>query len=160
MQFSDEVMWSSSDFVVAAIGSYGALGAYKLLARLSSDSVFRAGYGFAIGGALMLLWVNLAVGLTDSAADGFYLMVVAMAAVGLITLRERPALLAIAMVATALAQALVGMVALAMGIVPAHNSPFQILGLAILFSAPFAISASFFRKAAQQMGTRDADINT
>lgn len=53
-----------------------------------------------------------------------------------------------AMLAMALAQALVGAVALIAGMVPAYNSALEILGLTGLFVALFVGSAWLFRKSA------------
>lgn len=148
MQFTREVDWAASDFVVAAVLLLGALGAYEVAARKASHAAYRAGVGVAIAAALLLTWVNGAVGITDGGADGLYLGVIAVGIIGAIIAWFRSEGMAYAMLATALAQAAVGTGALIAGMVPAHNSAFEILGLTGFFVALFAGSAGLFRRAA------------
>ncbi len=54
------------------------------------------------------------------------------------------------MFAAALAQASIGAIALAAGIVPAYNSAFEILGITAFYAAPFIGSALLFRQAAHR----------
>jgi len=54
-----------------------------------------------------------------------------------------------AMLATTLAHASVGLIALIAGIVPPHNSAFEILGLTAFFVVLFGGSALLFREAAR-----------
>ena len=149
MQFTDEIDWSVGDFIVAGILLFGSLGAYEAVTRLSNDKAIRAGFGLAIAGSLLLLWANGAVGLTDSDADAFYLVVVIFAVLGSFFVRFRPQGMARTMFLTAIAQALVGIVALIAGMVPPFNSPFEILGIACFFGALFVGSALLFKRAAQ-----------
>lgn len=150
MQFTNEVNWTLSDFVFAAILLFGALGAYEVAAGKSDDTAYRAGAGVAISALLLLSWSNAAVGITDSGAD-FYIFfgVPAVAIGGAIIARFRSRGMAIAMVATALAQSLIAVIALAAGIVPAFNSAFEILGITGFFVALFLGAALLFRRAAR-----------
>jgi hypothetical protein len=150
MQFTDEVNWSLSDFVFAAIFLFGFLGAYELVARMTGDTVYRAGAGVAIAALFLLTWSNAAVGITDSEAD-FYIFfgVPAVAIGGAIIARFRPRGMAIAMVTAALAQSLIAAIALAVGIIPAFNSAFEIVGITGFFVALFLGSALLFRRAAR-----------
>ncbi|MGI9175355.1 MAG: hypothetical protein ACR2GR_08575, partial [Rhodothermales bacterium] len=68
--------------------------------------------------------------------------------IGAIIARFQPRGMARAMFAMALAQALVAVIALIAGIVPAYNSAFEILGITGFFVALFVGSAWLFRKAA------------
>jgi hypothetical protein len=52
-----------------------------------------------------------------------------------------------AMFAAALAQALIGVIALLAGMVPAYNSAFEILGITGFFAALFVGAGLLFRKA-------------
>lgn len=148
MPFTDAVSWTVSDFAFASVLLFGSLGAYDFAARRVAITAYRAGAGLAIAGVFLLAWINGAVGLTDSAADGLYLGVVAVGLIGALVARLRPKGMAYAMGATALAQALVGPIALVAGIVPAYNSTFEILGLTGFFVALFAGSAWLFWEAA------------
>ena len=150
MQFTDEVNWTVGDFVFAAVLLFGSLGAYELLARKTGDTAYRAGVGVAIAAAFVLVWVNGAVGITDSDADLMLLLwVPTVGIIGAIIARFQPRGMARAMFATALAQALIAVTALIAGIVPAYNSAFEILALNGFFVALFVGSACLFRNAAR-----------
>jgi hypothetical protein len=145
MRFTDEVDWTAGDFVFAGALLFGALGAYELAVRKTGNAAYRAGVGIALATAVLLLWANAAVGITDSAADAAYIAVPAIAVIGAILARFQPRGMALAMFATALAQALVGVIALIAGMVPEYNSPFEVLGISALFAALFIGSALLFR---------------
>ena len=150
MQFTDEANWTVGDFVFAAVLLFGSLGAYELAARMTGNTAYRAGVGVAIAAAFLLVWVNGAVGITDSDADlMFFLGVPTVGIIGAIIVRFQPRGMARAMFATALAQALVAGIALIAGIVPAYNSAFEILGITGFFVALFVGSALLFREAAR-----------
>ncbi|HEY0064133.1 MAG TPA: hypothetical protein VGC21_18600 [Telluria sp.] len=63
MQFTDEVVWTLSDFLVAAVllVSTGLL--YVALFRLVRDRLYRSILGALLGLAFFLMWAELAVGL-------------------------------------------------------------------------------------------------
>jgi hypothetical protein len=157
MQFTDEVNWTVGDFVFAAVLLFGSLGAYELLARKTGDTAYRAGVGVAIAAAFLLVWVNGAVGITDSDADLMLLLwVPTVGIIGAIIARFQPRGMARAMFATALAQALVAVTALIAGIVPAYNSAFEILALNGFFVALFVGSALLFQHAAREQSPAGA----
>ena len=74
MQFTLDVQWNKYDFAVFAAMLAGACGAYELLARGHPSHFYRAGFGLALLGAFLLVWVNLAVGLIGSEQDPANLM--------------------------------------------------------------------------------------
>lgn len=152
MQFTDEVNWTLSDFVFAAILLFGSLGAFEVAARMTDDMTYRAGAGFAIAALFLLTWSNAAVGITDSEAD-FYIFfgVPAVAIGGAVIARFRARGMAIAMVAAALTQLLIAAIALAAGVIPAFNSALEIIGITGFFVALFLGSALLFRRAARAM---------
>ncbi|MEP0546704.1 MAG: hypothetical protein ABJF88_07225 [Rhodothermales bacterium] len=157
MQFTDEVDWTGSDFVFAAVLLFGSLGLFELAVRKSGDAAYRAGAGVALAAVFLLVWVNGAVGLTDSAADVlFFLLVPAVAIVGALLARFQPRGMARAMFATALVLTSVAVAALVAGIVPAYNSTFEILGIAGFFAALFVGSGLLFREAAREKPERGA----
>ena len=85
MQFTDEVNWSGSDFVFAAImfGTVGGL--LELAARASSNLAYRVAVAAAVVCGLLQIWINLAVGIIgneDNSANWTYFAVVFMAAAG------------------------------------------------------------------------------
>jgi hypothetical protein len=116
---------------------------------MTRSTAYRAAVGVALVAAVVLLWANAAVGITDGAADPIYVGVPAVGIIGAIVARFRPRGMALAMYATALAQTSIGVVALAAGMVPAYNSAFEILGITGFFAALFVASALLFREAAR-----------
>ena len=66
MQFTPEVNWTASDFIVWGImlGTVGGL--FELAVRLSPLPSYRLGFGLALLGAFLVTWVNLAVGIVGS----------------------------------------------------------------------------------------------
>lgn len=156
MQFTEAVNWTAGDFLFAGVLLFGSLGAYELVARMTANAAYRAGAGVALAAAFLLIWVNAAVGITDSSADGLYLGAIAVGLGGAVVARFRPQGMAYAMCAVALAQAVVGAGALIVGMVPAHNAAFEILGITGFFVALFAGSAWLFWEAAQAQPRTDA----
>lgn len=153
MQFSEEVNWTSMDFAVAGFLLFGSGMAYVLIARSTTHLAGRVAACIAVAAALMLIWVNLAVGIIGSEnnpANLMYAGVVGIEILGALVARLRPAGMSIALFATALVQALVAIIALAGGL-GATEPPgrFGILALNGFFVALFAASAWLFRRAAR-----------
>ena len=147
MQFTDEVNWTAGDFVFAAVLLFGTLGTYELAVRRTGSLTYRAAVIAALAGAFLLIWINGAVGITDGPADAGYLGVVALGILGAVVARFRPHGMAIAMGATALAVAVVGVAALVTGAVAPHNSVLQMLAIHGFFVALFAASGWLFWQA-------------
>ncbi len=148
--------WTVGDFVFAGALILGVGVPFELVVRKTDAIAYRAGAGLALSGAFLLVWVNAAVGITDSEADAMYLVVLAVGIVGAFVVRFRPAGMARAMFATALAMASVGVTALIAGVVPAYNSAFEILGVTGFFAALWVGSALLFRNAARQQPPAEA----
>jgi hypothetical protein len=156
MRFTDEVAWDVADFVFAGVLIGGVGLGYELAVRTSRDRAYRAGAAVALGAGLMLVWINAAVGIIGSEDDKANLMyagVLAVAVTGAVVARFRPAGMARALVATAIAQGLVAAVALAFGMASPVAGPGEILALTGSFAALWLLSAMLFRRAAQ--GRRD-----
>jgi uncharacterized membrane protein YfcA len=66
MQFTDEVVWTSLDLIVAGTLLFGTGLTYKLITRKSSKIAYRVAIGFALLTGLFLIWANLAVGIIGS----------------------------------------------------------------------------------------------
>ena len=152
MQFTDEVAWDLADFVVAGILLFGAGLAYELIATKAGNNAYRTAVGLAVVAALLLVWVNLAVGIIgneETLANLMYIGVLAVGIIGAIVARFHPHGMALAMFATALAQASVAVIALIAGMVLAYNSAIEILGINGFFVALWVGSAWLFRNAAR-----------
>jgi hypothetical protein len=145
--------WTVSDFVIAGALMFGALGLYEVAVRMTGNRAYRAGVGLAIAAGVLVVWISGAVGITDSDADALYFGAIAIGIVGAFMARFRPGGMVLAMLASALATASAGVIAVAAGMVPAYNSAFEILGLSGFFAVLWVGSALLFREAAR--GTRD-----
>lgn len=159
MQVTDEVVWSLFDFVVAGTLLFGTGLLYELAARKAGNVVYRAAAGVALAGALLLVWVNLAVGVIgseDNPANLMYLGVLAVGIVGAAVARLRPHGMARALFATALAQAVVAVIALVAGLGLPESGPMEIVLGNGLFVALFAGAAALFREAARKGPGRGA----
>lgn len=158
MQFTDEVNWDLKDFVVAGALLFGAGLAYELGARKAGHFAHRAAIGLAVATALVLVWVNLAVGLIGSEenpANLMYIGVLAVVIVGTVIARFRPHGMARTLFATALAQALVPVIALIVwkSRITSGEAPWDLLeliGVNAFFVLLFIGSALLFRNAARR----------
>ena len=143
MQFTEEVAWDLADFALFGAMLAGACGTYELCARVTDNSAYRAAVGVALAAAFILVWLNLAVGVIgdeDNPANLMYGGVLAVGIIGAVVARFQPLGMARALVATALAQAWVALIA---------GSGHTLL-LTGLFVALWLTSAWLFRKAARE----------
>jgi hypothetical protein len=162
MRFTDEVNWDETDFIVFGAMLFGACSAYELAARMTGNIAYRAGVGVAVVAAFILVWMNLAVGIIgseDNPANLMYGGVLAVAALGGAVVRFQPHRMAQVLVATALAQALVGIIALSAGLgSTGANWPRVIVVLTGFFCALWLLSAWLFRRAAREPASAGAAI--
>ena len=151
MQFTGEVVWGATDFIVFGAMLATACGTFELAARMTGNIVYRAAVGVAVAAAFLLVWVNLAVGFLGSERNPANLMfggVLAIAIVGSIIARFQPAGMAKAMYATAAAQGLVGVIGLAAGLGSAgYDGIYEVVMGTSLFAALWLASAWLFGKA-------------
>src|SRR3712207_3518377 len=119
MQFTNEMKWDHTDFIVFGVMLFGACGVFELAARMTPSFAYRAAVGIAVVAAFILIWMNLAVGVIgseDNPANLMYAGVLAVAITGAFIVRFRPHGMARVLVATAFAQALVGLITLVAGL--------------------------------------------
>ena len=149
--------WTVFDFAFASALLVGVGGTYALVVMNTDNTAYRAAVGVALAAAFILIWVNGAVGVIgseDNPANLMYGGVLAVGIIGAIIAGFQPHGMARVLFATALAQALVPVIALIAGM---HWSPIssnisEILGILILngfFVALFVGSALLFRNAAR-----------
>ena len=162
MQVTDEVDWNLADFGVFGAMLFVACGAYESAARAEGDFTYRAAVGVAVVTAFVLVWLNLAVGILGSENDPANLMYGGVLAAGLLcalVVRFRAHGMARALVVTALAQTLVGVIALTAGSEPiGGNRPGAIVALTGFFASSWLLSAWLFRKAARGQTSADAAL--
>jgi len=152
MQFTDEVNWDVADFALFGALLIGAGVLYELAVRKTGDNAYRAAVGVALAAAFILVWVNGAVGIIgseDNPANLMYGGVLAVGIIGAIIARFQPHRMARALFATALAQALVAVIALIAGLGFPWSGPLEIVVLNGFFVALFVGSALLFQKAAR-----------
>jgi hypothetical protein len=159
-QVTDEVDWDGADFAIFGAMLAGAGGTYELAARMTGNSAYRAAVGIAVVAAFILVWMNLAVGVIgseDTPANLMYGGVLSVGIIGSAIARFQPDGMARTMAATALAQALVAVIALIGGSeATAENGPGAIVVLSGFFAALWLQSAWLFRRAAREQTSASA----
>ena len=156
-----EWAWTLFDFVFAGALIFGTGLTYVLVARKAGNIAYRAAVGVALAAAFILVWLTGAVGIIgseDNPANVMYFGVLAVGIIGAIVARFRPHGMARALLVTALAQALVAVIALIIGLGSPWSPP-GVLGTLILngfFAALFVGSALLFRDAAREQTPADA----
>lgn len=145
MRFTDEVNWTGSDFAIMAVMMAIPLTILEVTMRMSRSMMFRGAVLVALGAAFFMTWVNLAVGIIgdeNNPLNQLFFIVLGVGALGALIASFRPRGLALALVAMAVAQAAVAVVAVLNG----HN----ILPLSGFFVLAWLLSAWLFRKSAQE----------
>ena len=146
--------WTMSDYVFAA-AAFAIVGAtFEMAVKRSGDRWYRCGVAVALATALLLVWINGAVGIIgseDNPANLMFLAVIAIALAGSVVARFEPRGMARAMGVAAAAQALVGMFALAGKL--GANEPPGTVGIEMLigvFALMWLFSGWLFRRSAKQ----------
>lgn len=154
MQVTDEVQWGPLDFAVVGALLLGTGLACEFLLWKSGSLAYRLGAVIALAAALLLIWINLAVGIIGDEGEPANLLYVGVLAVGIggsFLARFEAGGMARAMVLAAVAVAVVGVVALAAGWGATGPSwPLDIAGLTVFFAALFGGSAWLFHQAARE----------
>lgn len=156
IRFNGVFAWGVADFVLVAALLFGAGLAYALAARKSGSLFYRAGLGLALATALLLIWGSLALGIIgseDNPANLMYIGVLAVAVIGAGLARLRARGMARALFATALAQGLVTVIALA-AVRPLEVV--EVLMLNVFFAALWAGSAALFLRAGRAVASARA----
>lgn len=120
---------------------------------MTNKTSYRLAVGVAVVTVLFLIWAIGALGIIGEGGrpDRLYAGVLAVVAIGTLVARLRPRGMALALLATALAQALVTVIALLVGY--QHNegaSVVEILGINGMYVTLFGLSAWLFARAEGQ----------
>lgn len=160
MRFTNEVTWDGTDFIVFGAMLAAACGTCELAVRMTGNSAYRAAVCVAVAAAFILVWMNLAVGIIgteDNPANLMFGGVLTVGIVGAVIARLQPQGMVRVLVATALAQALVAVIALIAGLGSTGPSwPEDILVLSGFFTALWVGSALLFRKPAREQSPAGA----
>lgn len=157
MQFTKEVMWDGVDFIITGSLLLGSAFMYELVTKKSSTTAHKVAVGMAVAAALFLVWINLAVGVIGNENNSLNLLYVGVLAVGFVgTLMAglKPQGMARALFATAVAQALVPIIALIFWSDRVTLEPQGIVGVFILnafFVLMFTGSGVLFRRAGRRI---------
>jgi len=153
MQFTTEVNWDLSDFLIMGAALFGIALVYELITWKSDKKLFRAAVGVALLGAFLLFWVNGAVGIIGNEGQPANLLFGAVFVVGLVGAlisKFRSKGLSNTMFAAAAIQMLVPVVALVIwppseiSWSPGLPGVFLLTGF---FALLFLVSGLLFRKA-------------
>jgi hypothetical protein len=151
MQFTDEVNWDLADFVVAGLLLIGTGFTYLLVTRKANNIIYRIAVGLTLATALLLVWINLAVGFIgdeNNLANLMYIGVVGVGVISAIIVRFQPHGMSISLLITALTQALVAVIALLAGLGYPTSGPIEIVITNVFFITLWIGLAFLFRKAA------------
>lgn len=171
MQYTEEVDWSLFDFVFmgALLMSVGAV--YEVAMRMTDSTAYRVAVGIAVVTTFLLVWINGAVGIIgDGPINLLYLGVIMTGIVGALIAKLEPLGMARALIAMAMVQMLVPVIALVIWkagwqeALMDPNSPHAPFAPAIapvfvlnsVFAMAFVASALLFRHSARRNVERSA----
>lgn len=162
MKFSEDMVWTLSDFILAGIMIFGTGLTYTLVTRKSEEIVYRVAVGFALFTGLFLIWSNIAVGLIGSDNNEFnslYFLVIGVGVMGAFIARFKATGLMFTLLAMAATQAIIAIAALFTGMadVP-ESSVYEILAVNGFFITLFVVAAMLFRNAAQEQEEPEQDF--
>lgn len=154
MRYASEVVWTASDFVVMGVLFASILGAYEFLASRAPSVGYRAASVLTTLGLFLLIWMNLAVGIIGSEANDANLMfaaVIALIVGGGCAARFRPKGMSLALLAAAMAQAAIGVIALA-GDLGSEGIgwPRDVIVLTIFYTGLWTTAGVLFRLSARE----------
>ena len=126
---------------------------------MTTATYYRLAIGVAVATVLFLVWAVGALGIIGEGGepDRMYVGVLAVLAIGSVVARLRPRGMALTLLATAIAQMLVAVIALIAGLQDTPGaSVAEILALSGMYAALFGLSAWLFWRAAEQRTTARA----
>lgn len=115
MQFSNEVNWQLSDFVIAGVLMFAVGSALELLFKSSNNRRYRFAGALTIVTLFLLIWINAAVGIVGHAnndANLLYFAVLVTALIGSIAVRFKAKGMRLVLLACAVVHIVVTIIAL------------------------------------------------
>jgi drug/metabolite transporter (DMT)-like permease len=152
MQFTNEVVWTASDFVAIGVMLLMVGIPLEVAVRMSPSWSYRAGAALALLGAFLTVWANLAVGIVgsnDNPANLLFFGALLIGGAGAIVARFRARGTDLAMAATAAALGVAFVIAVS-GPTDEPNVPHwrELIGTSA-FAALFLASSALFCKASR-----------
>src|SRR3954451_15160023 len=152
MQFTRDINWTLSDFVVFGVMILMVGIPLELTVRMSRDWSYRGGALLALVGMFLTIWANLAVGIVgsdDNPANLWFFAALLVGIAGAAIARFRARGMALAMVSTAVSLG----VAFAIAVIGPTDEPYvshwvELLGTSV-FAVLFLGSAVLFRRASR-----------
>ena len=156
--------WSLGDFIFAFVLLFAAGLTYEIVARRSDNSTYRIAVGIAVMSALLLVWVNGAVGIIGEPGGPnlMYVGVLAVGFIGALLARFRPHGMARALFTMAIAQMSVPVIALVTAKPQMTMEPpgvVGVFGLNAFFAMLFVGSALLFRRASATNSRSDRRLS-
>lgn len=151
MQFTDEVDWAVADFLVGGLLLLITGLSYEIISARSANTSQRGAIGLMLLTALLLIWMNLAVGIIGSEnnpANWIYAGVLAIPLVGSIVSRLKATSMVWVMAATAFAQILALLIAMSGGWGQEDaNWPWNIMAIHLVFILLWSAAGGLFYQA-------------
>lgn len=113
-----------------------------------NSTMYRIAIGLTLVASCLLIWLSLGIGIIGADGDPanmMYFGVIAIGVIGAAISRLQPLGMAYSLFAMALAQALVAVIALTLGLGLPYSGPAEIILLNGFFVAMFAVSGWLFR---------------
>ena len=152
MQFTNEVDWNLFDFIVMGVLILGTGLTYEFARSKGSNTTYKFAVGVALGTSFLLVWMNGAVGIIgneNNPANLLYFGVLAIGLIGAIIARLKPSGMSRVLFATALAQALVPVIALLIWKPAFSLGVLAVFVLNTFFVIMFILSALLFKSASK-----------
>lgn len=155
MQFTNEVNWTLSDFVVMGALMSGVGFLYELTARCTGNLAYRSGVALALVTSFLLVWINLAVGIIggeDNPLNMLYFGVILVGLAGAVFSQFKATGMSRAFFFTAAIQLCIPGIAFLIGR-PTIDSPewlwnmFGVFLLSAFFALMYAASGVLFMRA-------------
>lgn len=150
MQVSSEVNWSVFDFIAAFILLFGAGLSYLFITKKLINKTYKIAAAITVFTALFLVWANLAVGIIgseDNEINVLFFGVILIGFLGTVISKLKPLGMSNALIVTAIAQAVVLVIALIIKQPEITIGVFQVIIFNMFFVTLWLTAAILFRRA-------------
>ncbi|HEY0964515.1 MAG TPA: hypothetical protein VGE31_01825 [Candidatus Paceibacterota bacterium] len=150
--YPNDVLWTLSDFIFAGVLIFGVGLAYELMSKRTGTAAYRCAVGVMLAATFILIWMNLAVGIIgneNNPANLMYFGVVGIGVIGITLAQLKPLGMSRALFVTAVAQALVPVIALVVNRPSLDDTPgiAGVFALNTFFVVMYVVAGILFRQA-------------